>query len=73
MQHLLLELKGLTQAQPALQQQQRASVWEALQALLFACCGHPSNLQQLVDAGAMQQLAQGKATCTGGMIRFLLK
>jgi hypothetical protein len=36
------------------------STSDTLQALLFACCGHPSNLQQLVDAGAVQQLAQGE-------------
>jgi hypothetical protein len=54
-QQLLEQLEGLA----PYQQHQQAGVADTLQALLFACCGHPSNLQQLADAGTAQQLTLG--------------
>jgi hypothetical protein len=55
-QLLLEQLGGLA----PYQQQQQAGVSDTLQALVFACCGHPSNLQQLADAEAALQLTLGE-------------
>jgi hypothetical protein len=57
-QRLVEDLKAFAAAQ---HQQEQAGLVGTLQALLFTCCGHASNLQQSVDAGVVQQLTQGES------------
>ncbi len=57
-QLLLDQLKTLA----PYQQQQQTGLADTLQALLFSCCGHPSNLQQMAEAGAAQQLTAGECS-----------
>jgi hypothetical protein len=57
-QRLVQDLKAFASAQ---HHQEQAGFVDTLQALLFTCCGHANNLQQSVDAGAVQQLTQGKS------------
>lgn len=49
---LVTDLRALAQ-QP---QQQPAGLVDTLQALLFTCCGHASNVQQLLGTGGLEQL-----------------
>lgn len=55
-QQLVEDLKSLAPAQ----QQQQGGLVDTLQALLFSCCGHTSNLQLLLNSGAAEQLTQGE-------------